>query len=239
MGVRAPGRSERDFVYVVVRSCVVALNAVLMMLIADLVAMARVPSAMVRNGERTRPRGDTRSPLECDGFLCPAALARAGRAASHARPAMRPGRPIGVFICSIAALVVYPVEWRTGLYGALATAVTGMLLLFIGAAALTDVSLPTPADPQHDVLDEWSRLTGRTWLAPRRHPIGFALFVAILGGMTLALIEAAGEGLPSQSRRAVLVVGVFVGIEASGILVGLGLFNEKLQLIRRTPWISV
>ena len=56
--------------------------------------------------------------------------------------------------------------------------------------------------------------------------------MAALGmGLLLLLSEALGEGPPDQTRI-LLVTGVFVGIEGSGVLLGYALFECYLSLFR-------
>ncbi len=69
------------------------------------------------------------------------------------------------------------------------------------------------------------------WLNPRRHVWNLVLLAALGMGIFLILAETAGEGLP-QARLILLVFGVFIGIEGTGVLLGYALFRYYLGIFK-------
>ena len=98
------------------------------------------------------------------------------------------------------------------------------------------------ASNSRPTLDDIGALLGRGGSPPsavarwlREAPWRPAAIVAAAGGVALAASQAIGEGLPEGRGRASLVLGVFTGLEAAGILLGYLLFRSPLALIREEP----
>ncbi|HLO30516.1 MAG TPA: hypothetical protein VK249_15325, partial [Anaerolineales bacterium] len=71
------------------------------------------------------------------------------------------------------------------------------------------------------------------WLNPRRHEWNFIIAIAIGMGGLLMLVEAINEGLSQNVSVILLVLGVFLGIEAAAILLGYYLLGGFLGIVRK------
>lgn len=235
------------------RSVVVALLAVFVTVIADLVAMVRHPDIWA-------PSSAGRWLAMFLGVL---GLATVGgvrivlSAARAAKPSFHPpawGRAAAITAAGALVLCLYPEGWRQSVPGAILTAIFGMALLFTEVWGLTVVLTPGDLGYYDDLLDDMHALFARggagatgeareraadalrarpisQWL--RAHQWRVVALVAGAGGLALALIETLGEGLPGAVRRALLLGGVITGIEALGILLGYALFWRLLGLLRK------
>jgi hypothetical protein len=214
----------------VLRGSVIALLAVFVAVISDLVAMLRHPDAWLRIPVgRTLGLGLGIIALAAGGAAVLLAR-RAGGALRAAAPARGPSAA-AITVAGAATLWLYPEAWRRGVVGAILTAMFGMALLFTQTWALSRALVPGAPGESEDLLDDLHapKRVAR-WL--RAHPWRFALWIGVAGGLALALLEALGEGLPASARRALLVLGVFTGIEAAAIVLGFALFRRQLRLLR-------
>ncbi len=69
------------------------------------------------------------------------------------------------------------------------------------------------------------------WLNPRKHAWNVVFLAALAMGVALIFVEATGEGLP-QARLILLVFGVFLGLEGTGVILGYALFRRFLRIFR-------
>lgn len=213
----------------ILRGAVISALAIFIAVLADLVAMIRYPEVWLG-----RAAG-----LELGLFLIVLALAAfvgAGRLArgvpgAGANAATARGRAALIAAAGALLLGFYPRTWRHGFAGAVLTAVFGMALLFAWTWALAKVLVPGDTGDTDDLLDDLhAPKPVARWL--RAHPWRCVVWSAVIGGLALALLEALGEGLPASARRALLVLGVFTGIEGLGIVLGFALFRRQLGLLR-------
>jgi hypothetical protein len=225
----------------ILRGSVVALLAVFVTIQADAVGLLRHPRVWAHS-----PIGSTLAV----GLVIVALATLAGaallgsvlrRLATDARPSW--ARGVAAAAAGILLLAIYPEVWRrAGVMGAIGTVLFGMVALLGEVWALALAIAPETAAPADDLLDDLGALVGRRNAAPNRAtrwlrggPWRFAAVVAVMGGGTVALSQAIGEGLPGEADRAVLVVGVFTGLEAAAILLGGALFRAPLALLRAEP----
>jgi hypothetical protein len=68
------------------------------------------------------------------------------------------------------------------------------------------------------------------WFRPRRHRWHLVLVLAALLGLLLLLPETLNEGASPDLQTFLLVVGVYVGIGAAGVLLGYVLLGEFLGI---------
>jgi hypothetical protein len=244
------GRIPDAQALLILRGAVVALLAILVTAISDIVAMARQRDVWISS-----PAGQGLA--VCVGI---AALVTSGflgwvwRVVRRLEPAVRPHpwrRASGIAFAGALILWLYPPEWRHGVTGAILTAVAGMVLLFVEVWALAVVLLPRRLDRSEDLLDDAryflerlaQRIDGRTglfirslvqpairWL--RARPWACVGAVALAGGLGLSAVEALGEGLPETLSKTLLLLGVTIGIEAAGITLGYALFCRLIALRR-------
>jgi hypothetical protein len=146
------------------------------------------------------------------------------------------------------SLWIYPEAWHRSIAGAVITAVFGMGVMFAAVWSLAVLILPGEVSDDHDVLDDLSALwewvpLGRAETRARRrsccqnvaqwlraHRALSVVLVATAIGLGLMLVEVLGEGLPEATSRRLLVVGVFTGVEALGVVLGYALFLGLLSL---------
>ncbi|MGD0993857.1 MAG: hypothetical protein ABR998_15450 [Gemmatimonadales bacterium] len=147
-----------------------------------------------------------------------------------------------IVAANAALLAVYPETWRRGLVGAIGTVFAGMAVLFFEVWALAEAIAPLTELQREDLLDDLGAVFRRGTAAPSRvtrwlraGPWRVAAIGAAVGGVGLAASQAIGEGLPGGAGRAVLVLGVFTGLEAAAILFGYALFRRPLSLILDRP----
>ncbi len=172
------------------------------------------------------------------------------------RPWARAALTILVWICLLAG---YPDSWRQTVPGAVLTAIFGMAWFFLLTQAAASVVFPTTGEVEEDVLDDasaifrwvktkihfagflfawidrivaapWAR-SGFGWFNPRTHAWRAGLLVALGMGLALIGVEMVGEGLPNRNII-LMVLAVFIGLEAAGVLLGYSLFRRYLGLFR-------
>jgi hypothetical protein len=162
----------------------------------------------------------------------------------------------------ILILVIYPPAWDEGIFGGISTAVVGMLLFFLSVWALSKGISQESELQAEDLIDDlaaiysWIKncagfpgwvfqkieIIGLTtqvrsmidWLNPRKHVWNFIILTAVAAGMALAVVETIFEGITSIPGRAVIVMSVFIFIEAAGVLLAYGLFARFLGIYRST-----
>jgi hypothetical protein len=228
----------------VLRGCITALLAVFVTFQADAIALFRHPGLWTHS-----PIGSTLTlglVVVALATLSGAALLGLAyrRLAAPTRTSW--ARGAAAIVLSTALLATYPETWRqAGFVGAVGTAFIGMALLFAEVWALTTAIAPPGASSSEDLLDDLGAILGRGAAPPRAGtrwlraaPWRFAAIVAVAGGVGLAVSQAIGEGLPPGAGRAVLVLGVFTGLEAAGILLGYALFREPLALLMRQSGVA-
>jgi hypothetical protein len=162
---------------------------------------------------------------------------------------------------AILILIFYPLPWRnSGVPGAIFTALTGMAILFLTVWTAVTAIFPITENKYEDVFDDMfaifqalSRDFGRMprlfnwmrklitipqvrrllgWLNPRRHLWNLVVLAAVALGLLLVLVEAAVEGLSTNLGRVLVVIGVYVGLESAGVLLGTQLFRKYLGLFK-------
>jgi len=225
----------------VLRGAVVALLAVFVTIEADAVALFRHPRVWAHS-----PIGSTLAlGLVVVALASLSGAALLGIVLRRVAPVAKTSaaRGAAAVAAGVLALALYPEVWRrSGLVGALGTALYGMVVMFLEVWALTLAVAPAARGPAEDLLDDLGAILGRSGSPPsavsrwlREAPWRPAAIVAAAGGVALAASQAIGEGLPEGRGRASLVLGVFTGLEAAGILLGYLLFRSPLALIREEP----
>jgi hypothetical protein len=171
-------------------------------------------------------------------------------------------RAIGISLVGVIILALYPENATQSIPGAILTVLVGILLFFTSVWAWSIAITPSLETPGEDLIDDLAALyrwlknhTGRfiafftageqvlgssflrpivNWLNPRKHPWNGILLIGIFLGLALALAEAIGEGglQPHQVNRFIAVATLFVGLEASGVLVGYAFLAKPLGLFR-------
>lgn len=184
-------------------------------------------------------------------------FARAAHGAEVPFAQRRWGRAVIVSGLAILILAFYPLEWRdSGIPGGIFTALIGMLLLFVTVWGVGTTIFPAVELKYEDIFSDISailqamfRRFGREadlltwmeklttfppirrllgWLNPRRHPWNLVILAGVAIGLLLVLVEVFAEGKSPNLGRALLVVGVYVGIESAGVALGYMLFGEYL-----------
>jgi hypothetical protein len=236
-----PGGVPAPQATLVLRGSITALLAVFVTIQADAVALLRHPRVWAHS-----PIGSTLTLglviVALTSLSGAALLAMAIRlVAPESRSAWMRG--LAIVAVSVALLAVYPETWRlAGLVGAIGTVFAGMAVLFAEVWALTEAVAPLTELQREDLLDDLGAVFRRGAAAPsrvtrwlRERPWRVAGIAAVVGGVGLAASQAIGEGLPSGAGRAVLVLGVFTGLEAAAILFGYAFFRRSLALILDKP----
>ena len=59
------------------------------------------------------------------------------------------------------------------------------------------------------------------------------MLIALVMGGSLMLVEALSEGISKDAHVVLLVLGVFLGLEGTGIVLGYFLFAEFLGIFRK------
>lgn len=124
-------------------------------------------------------------------------------------------------IALIAVLGLYPEGIRASVPGALATVVVGAVLLFVPMAEVSLVLVPYSADRSTEALalPRWLQSSAVQWA-------GLAVG-ALFAGACLVFAEGGGGfGLPPH------VVGVYLGLEATGAVIGFALMRGPLGFKR-------
>jgi hypothetical protein len=171
-------------------------------------------------------------------------------------------RAISISFVSAIILVLYPENVTQNVPGALLTVLVGVTIFFATVWAWGMAFTPSLETTGEDFIDDLAALyrwlkahIGRfsmffttcekilgssflrpilNWLNPRKHPWNAILLLGISLGLLLALAEGLGEGglEPHQVNRFIAVATLFVGLEASGILVGYAFLAKPLGLFR-------
>lgn len=169
-----------------------------------------------------------------------------------------------ISIACILILAFYPASWRQSIHGAIFTAFVGIVIFFGTVWAWSTLTMPAPAISFEDSIDDlasiyrwlkahagyfriplialekvrrWPFMNATLrWLNPRKHTWNGVLLLGILMGIVLALAEMLGEGGPGPREigRFVMIVGIFVGLEGIGVLLGYALLARPLGLFRHT-----
>jgi hypothetical protein len=167
--------------------------------------------------------------------------------------------PIFFCLAAIIILAVYPDPIRQTVGGSLLTALVGAAILFATCWALAIWIFPSDTQTPVDILDDlvclYQGLKIRLskigflfhgveaiarqplirmlirWLNPRRHAWDIILLVALAVGMSLVAAESILEEIPSL-QSFLLVLGILVGLEAAGVVLGYVLFNDYLQIFK-------
>ncbi len=167
--------------------------------------------------------------------------------------------PIFFCLAAIIILAIYPDSIRQTVGGSLLTALVGAAILFATCWALAIWIFPSDSQTPEDMLDDlaclyqWLRtrlskigflfhgveaLARRTfirmlarWLNPRQHAWDLILLVALAVGMSLVAAASILEEIPSL-QSFLFILGILVGLEAAGVVLGYVLFNNYLQIFK-------
>jgi hypothetical protein len=172
-------------------------------------------------------------------------------------------RAIGISVAGMIILVLYPENVTNSITGAVLTVLVGMALFFASVWVWAMAITPSLEAPDEDLIDDlavlyrWlksnmdrssiffttcEQILGSSflrpivnWLNPRKHAWNGILLFGMLIGLALALAEAVGEGGlgSNQPHRFVAVATLFIGLEASGVLVGYAFLAKPLGLFRQ------
>jgi hypothetical protein len=252
-----PGPTPSNLL-LILRGDAVALLSIAITLAADGVAMLRFLPAW------TGSAAGWRLALLAVGLFLLAALAGGmvfdlGRRLKLLAGPRAWGKSLALCLAGFIALAVYPQAWRDSIPGSIFTALAGMAILFVLAAATVKLVFPPGGVHPEDVLDDllahyrWIKAHARPagfvfdgiekaaaisplrrviqWLNPRQHAWNFVLLAAVGMGIAFLLIETLGEGAPNRNLI-MLVAAVFIGIEGAGVLLGYALFRQYLGIFR-------
>jgi hypothetical protein len=180
-----------------------------------------------------------------------------GLAAPHASHSW--GWAVVVSVMFLLILAFYPLRWRgASITGAIFTALTGMMLLFITVWGFAIAIIPVVKSTNKDIFAElsiifqgWKKKPGRLaipflwvdkvyaqtrvqhlleWFNPSRHRWNLVLLLAVAMGLMLGLVESLAEGVPSNLNRVMLVAGIYVSLETAGVVLGYLLFGKYLGI---------
>jgi hypothetical protein len=162
-----------------------------------------------------------------------------------------------LFPVSIFILAVYPADLLESVAGGIFTALVGMLILFISTWVLATAAFSQVEMEFEDVLDDFAAIYKyiksriglafqleklinakilhrfADWLNPRSHKGNFIMLIALAMGGSLMLVETLSEGISTDTNVVLLVLGVFLGLEGVGIVLGYCLFAEFLGIFRK------
>ena len=162
---------------------------------------------------------------------------------------------------AILFLAFYPQTWRnSSVPGAIFTALTGMVILFITVREIAVAIFPeTEVGPEDilsainaiikDVFRPLGRATGLLprfarvvtfilhdrllgWLNPRRHRLNLVILAAVAMGLLVVSVELVLEGISPNLGRVLLVMGVNIGLEGAGVVLGYLLFGKYLGIFQ-------
>jgi hypothetical protein len=181
--------------------------------------------------------------------------------ASHSMEAGSNRWPRAWIIMAAGTLILslYPISWREDIAGGVLAAALGMFILFMETWALATAILPG-SSRESDVLDDLLALHGWLkeesliaaslfrpletlagsvsirrawgWIHPRRHVWRLILMAGLLMGLGLALAESLVEGASANLHTALLVLAIFITLEGSAVILGWLLFSRYLGLFR-------
>jgi hypothetical protein len=238
----------------ILRGEVVALLSVVVTLTADLVALLRYLS-MWKNSSA----GWILAGL-IGGLILLTTLVglQLYRTAIHSTVSVtnRSWRRAILFPVSIFILAVYPTDLLDSIPGGIFTAGIGMIILFISTWGLATSIFPPDEmkyeDVFHDLASIYREVKSRIkflsrlenfakigwvyrlfhWLNPRQHKWNFIILIALIMGGSLMLIEAFSEGISTSPNMVLLILGIFLGIEGTAVVLGYLLFAEFLGIFR-------
>jgi len=166
-----------------------------------------------------------------------------------------------IVVCLVGGIILafYPEAWRQSVPGAIFTALTGMVILFVLCSAIVKLVFPPAGGPYEDIFDDlfslyqWIKAHARfpgflfrgmekfvniawmrsliNWLNPRKHAWNFVILVALGMGTAFLIAEAIEEGAPARNVIP-LILAVYIGIEGAGVLLGYVLFRRFLGIFR-------
>jgi hypothetical protein len=165
-----------------------------------------------------------------------------------------------IFGLDFLILAFYPLTVRdSSIPGAIFTVIAGMVLFLFSVWGFAAAMLPT-TEYNSDIFDDLSALfqglkqrfgflTGPlNWLEmaaglpllgghpgmlnPRKHRWNLVILTGLLMGLMLVMTETIAEGMSPHLGKFLLVVGVYIFLEASGVLLGFLLFGKTLGLFR-------
>jgi hypothetical protein len=239
----------------ILRGETVALLSIIVTLTGDIVALLRYPS-MWMNSSGGRILVGLVGGLVLLTIFVSLMLYRIVAKSSFSS-AIRLWTKIILFPISIFVLTIYPSDMLESIPGGIFTALIGMIILFISTWALATVTFPQVEMEFEDVLDDFAsiykyiksriglvfqleklinakrlhKLFG--WLNPRKHKWNFIILMVFVMGGSLMLVEVLSEGNSTDTTVVLLVLGVFLGLEAAGIVLGYFLFAEFLGIFRK------
>jgi hypothetical protein len=193
---------------------------VLVTLVSDSVALARYAHTWIGT-----PAGTVHAAALCGLGIGAAALLWAARRAAQSSRAV-PARhvvtraAVGV-VASTLVLALYPQGAREPLVGALVTVVIGAVCLFVPTRLLLDALVPRVAAPLP--ADRRRLAPGLAWT--------LAVVAGLVAGSGLLLTEFLGQGGGSLPLgRTLMVIGVYLGLETIGVLLGYASLRDPLGL---------
>ncbi len=238
----------------ILRGETVALLSIIVTLTGDIVALLRYPSMWINSSGGRILMGLVGGLVLLTIFV--SLMLYRIIAKSSFFSANRSWTRLILFLVSIFTLAIYPVDLLESIPGGIFTALTGMIILFIATWALATVTFPQVKMEFEDVLDDFASIykyiksrTGLAfqleklinvkrlhkffdWLNPRRHKWNFIILSALAMGGSLMLMEGLSEGLSTDTTVVLLVLGVFLGLESAGIVLGYFLFAEFLGIFQ-------
>ena len=208
----------------IVRAGIASVLAVAVTLAGDIIAMLRHPALWIGSSAG-------RGYAVLAGGMALLALS-IGLYAGLASPGVRGPRTTREWLWAassilafVAALVAYPEVLRASLAGELFTVLVGAVLLFAPTRFLLLALVPAPAP----ALTEPA---ATTLFAPRWLPWAAVAAAGVVAGLLLVSAEMFKEsgGSAPPAARLLLVVSVYVGLEAAGLLVGYALLRGPVGL---------
>jgi hypothetical protein len=253
-----PETNSRDQFDLVSRGNLLAFSAIALTLAADVVALARHTSSWSQSRNGLFLAAATFIFLTLSLYE----LARGWTVFRSLNPSSNPHHATAILLCiaaSTVCLAVYPERWRTGIIGVLGTAILGMLLIFLQLGVISSTILRRANEPAHDLVDDVVALCESikrqlprlapvynafdriqrspmpAWIAGWINPRRFRWRLCILSGAILGLLTIMMEFVTEQmpdARRALLLITIFVTIEAIGVTLAYALFGKPLSLFR-------
>jgi flagellar basal body-associated protein FliL len=210
------------------RTQILAVSAVTVTLVGNIVAMARYSALWIGLSEGYRLATLLGGLL----LLVIAAGALAYRSVEGINLQAPPNLSIRAFLVFLATVIIlafYPENLSQSTLGGLFTVVMGAILLFAPMWALS-VSLI----PYQSKAEQQGTITILGWLNEYKYQVIFVILLGVLMGFFFVLGESTEEGAVPHLSGLAFVASVYIGLETSGLLIGYGFLKKPLGLFHRT-----
>jgi hypothetical protein len=166
-----------------------------------------------------------------------------------------------IFGLAILILIFFPLTWRnSGVLGAICSALAGIVLLIVTVWGFATTIFTATTFEYEDIFDDlsaifqgWKKRLGHLaspftcvekaavlpqisgllgWLNPRRHRWNLVIVAGLAMGLLLVIAETIIEGMSPNVGRVMLVIGVYLILEGSGVVLGYLFFGNYLGIFR-------